>query len=93
LVALCTLWFSPVVWGYHFTAATPALAAISARRAAQPRRAWTGAALWLAVLASFAWRLARAFGAALWLTFLVGAIMVWTRDEERGMRDEGRDIQ
>ena len=90
LVAIGTLWFSPVVWGYHFTAATLALAVISARRATHPRLAWTAAGLWLVTLASFGWRLARAFGAALWLTFPLGAILVWERDEGGGARDEGR---
>jgi hypothetical protein len=79
LIALGTLWFSPVAWSYHFTAATPALAVIVARRAARPRLVWTVAVLWLAALASFGWPLARSFGAMLWTTLLVGAVLVWGR--------------
>jgi len=76
LIALGTLWFSPVAWSYHFTAATPALAVIVARRAGQPRLVGTVVVLWVAALASFAWPLARALGAMLWTTLLVGAILV-----------------
>ena len=76
LLALATLWLSPVVWSYHFTAATPALAVIGARRAERPRTAWGAAALWLFGLSLFGWRLARSFGAVLWIAFAVGAILV-----------------
>jgi alpha-1,2-mannosyltransferase len=85
LVTLGTLWFSPVVWSYHFTAATPALAAVAARRAVQPRVAWGTAALWLVAMGLFGWPLARSFGAVLWITFALGAILVWSpRKTEAG---------
>ncbi len=32
MLTLATLWFSPVTWSYHFVAATPAVAALSAPR-------------------------------------------------------------
>ncbi len=81
-MALATLWLSPVFWGYHFAAVTPALAVICRRRVSQPVVAWGGTALWLVTLATFGWRLARAFGATLWLTFALGALLVWEKDEE-----------
>lgn len=83
LVTLGTLWLSPVVWGYHFTAATPALAVIGARRAQQPRTAWGTAALWLVAMSLFGWPLARSFGAVLWITFALGAILVWSARKTR----------
>ena len=78
LVVLATLWFSPLVWSYHITAALPALAVIFARAPEHPRVAQATAALWLLSLFLMGSSLARALGATLWMDLLLGAILVGT---------------
>ncbi|GAB6166773.1 hypothetical protein JCM19992_27730 [Thermostilla marina] len=77
LVALATVWISPVVWGYHPTAAGPALAWIGARRDRLPIPVWTAFAVWLAGVAGHASKVTAAAGSVLWASFIVGAILVW----------------
>jgi len=78
LIVLATLWFSPVAWTYHFTAATPALAVVFSRNPPHKRLAWLAVVLWLAALALTGWNLARGFGEMLWISALIGVILVWT---------------
>jgi alpha-1,2-mannosyltransferase len=72
LVLLSTLWFSPVVWSYHFSAAFPALAFLMARPGHEASKRAT-AGVWIFALACFTIPLARAGGHMLWATFFVGA--------------------
>ena len=84
LVALATMWFSPVVWSYHNTAVLPAMAVMLGRG---PRhRGLVGAlvALWLLAMASFGSSLARGLGAMLWMSLALGGALVWTRNEGNG---------
>ena len=79
LLVLATMWFSPVVWTYHFTAATPALAVALGRNPPHKRLAWSMVAFWTLALALTAWDLARGFGEMLWFTFLLGGVVIWTK--------------
>lgn len=78
LIVLSTLWFSPLVWSYHPTAATPALALVLSHGPRRLRLAWTITALWLLSIALLAWPAARAFGVLLWMNLLLGGALVWT---------------
>jgi hypothetical protein len=82
LVVLCTVWFSPVVWSYHLTAAVPALAVIMGHATAEGRKRAVTAA-WLLGLALFAVPLARAAGHMLWASFFVGAVLMWSMRRSR----------
>jgi len=79
LVVLATLWFSPVVWSYHLTAATPALAIILYRLRHRQPAAWGVIVVWLAALGLLAWPLAKAAGLLLWLSLLAGLALMRTR--------------
>jgi hypothetical protein len=78
LVVLSTLWFSPLVWSYHLTAALPASAVIFARAPEHPRLAQATAILWLVSLMLMGSPLARALGVTLWMNLLLGVILVGT---------------
>lgn len=78
LIVLSTLWFSPLVWSYHPTAALPALAVIFTQAPQQPRRAQAVAALWVLSLLLMASPTARALGVTLWTDLLLGALLLWT---------------
>ncbi len=78
LVVLATMWFSPIVWSYHPTAATPALALVLARTWQNKPLAWVFVVAWFLVLGLFAWRLACCLGAMLWASMALGAVLVWT---------------
>lgn len=82
LVALCTIWFSPVVWSYHFTAALPALAVVMAQSQSELRKRAVAAA-WVAGMALFAVPLARAAGNLLWPSLFIGAAVVWCAPANR----------
>ncbi len=82
LFALATLWFSPVVWSYHPTAATPALALVLCRMTGASRVTWTIATVWMLGIALLAWTPARAAGDLLWLSVMVGGVLVWTNRAE-----------
>jgi hypothetical protein len=78
LIVLATLWFSPLVWSYHPTAATPALALILSRGSQHNWLSWTVGLLWLLGMVLLAWPVARTYGDLLWVSLLVGAVLVWT---------------
>jgi len=77
LVALSTLWFSPVVWSYHNTAVLPAMAAVMGRERRHPRLVWAIVVLWLIGMSLFASSLARGLGTMLWMSLGLGAALVW----------------
>jgi hypothetical protein len=82
LVVLSTLWFSPLVWSYHPTAALPALALILARSPQFPRLTQATAALWVVCLVLMGYRVARVLGATLWMSLFLGVVLVWTARRE-----------
>jgi hypothetical protein len=82
LVVLATLWFSPLVWSYHPTAALPALAIIFTRAPRNSKLALAVAVLWLLSLALMGSPLARASGVTLWTNLLLGVFLVWTAQGE-----------
>jgi len=75
LLVLAMLWFTPVAPSYHPVAAFPALAVIFSRRP-YTGTAWLVALGWLAALALHAWNPARAAGHMLWMTLLLGGLLV-----------------
>jgi hypothetical protein len=77
LISLATLWFSPVVWSYHPTAAVPAVAIIFSRGSSYRRLAWTTTLLWLAAMTLLAWPVARACGDLLWGSLITGSVLIW----------------
>lgn len=77
LMLLATLWFSPVVWSYHPTAAAPALAMVLAHRFQRPGWVWAIGLIWVAGLVLLASLVARAFGELLWATVAVGVGLMW----------------
>ena len=82
LMVLATLWFSPVVWSYHLTAATPALAIVLYRCRHHKPAVWAVAGVWLAALGLLACPVARAAGILLWLSLLLGLALVRARRSE-----------
>ncbi len=76
LVVLATAWISPVLWAYHHVVAAPALAIVMGQGPRQARRAWLLAGLWLASMGLIGWDLARSAGAMLWMSLLVGAVLI-----------------
>lgn len=78
MVVLATLWFSPLVWSYHLTAALPALAVIFARAPRHPRFAEATAALWIISLVLMGSSTARAWGVTFWMNLLLGVLLVTT---------------
>ncbi len=75
LIVLCTIWISPVVWSYHFTACVPALAVVLAHPSDETRKRIVALA-WLIGLALFTIPLGRAAGHMLWASFVVGGVLV-----------------
>jgi hypothetical protein len=78
LVSLATLWFSPVIWGYHPTAATPALLVTLARVCRWPKLFWTVVVGWISALCLLGSPLACAFGEMFWTVLALGGLLVWT---------------
>jgi hypothetical protein len=76
MISLATLWFSPVVWSYHPTAALPAMAVVLSRGEQHPRLVWMMTIAWLAALALLACPVARACGDLLWVSLLLGAVLI-----------------
>ena len=72
LVALSTLWFSPVVWSYHPTAAVPALAVIMSQGPQRRCLTWLVAIVWLAALILLASAVARLCGVLFWVNLCDG---------------------
>ena len=78
LVSLATLWFSPLVWSYHPTAAVPAMAIVFSRAPRHPRVAQIMAALWIFSLIMMGVPTARALGVTLWMNLLLGVFLLFT---------------
>ncbi len=78
LVVLATMWFSPIVFSYHGTAALPALAVVLGTR--WERSLLKRAALIVWVLAALLLALpeARSAGELLWASLLLGAVVAIT---------------
>jgi hypothetical protein len=76
MLTLSTIWFSPVVWSYHFVAATPVLAILFLR--ARYRWQWVlpVAVVWTGALGLLAFNAARVAGVLLWMSLLLGAGLV-----------------
>ena len=77
LITLATLWFSPVAWSYHPTAAVPALAVTLSRTSKHPRLVWITTGMWLLGTALLGSQLGRTAGELLWTTFALGAALLW----------------
>ncbi len=73
MLTLATLWFSPVVWSYHFVAATPTLAILFLR--GRYRWQWIVpiVVVWGGALGLLAFDIARVSGVLLWMSLLLGA--------------------
>jgi hypothetical protein len=78
LMVLSTLWFSPLVWSYHPTAAVPALALIFGRAPQHPKLALNVAILWIVSLLLMGSPVARALGVTFWMNVLLGVFLMWT---------------
>jgi hypothetical protein len=78
LVTLSTLWFSPLVWSYHPTAALPALAVILGRSPCWPRLTQATAAWWIVSMALMGWPWARAVGVTFWTSMFLGVVLLYT---------------
>ena len=78
LVPLATLWFSPIVFGYHPTAALPALAIVLGTRWEQSRLKQLTLVVWIAGVVLLAIPAARAVGECLWASILLGATVALT---------------
>jgi Glycosyltransferase family 87 len=73
MMTLATIWFSPVVWSYHFVAATPALAILLHSGQYRWQRVAPVIALWAGALGLLASDTVRAAGVLLWMSLLLGA--------------------
>jgi hypothetical protein len=73
MLTLATLWFSPVVWSYHFVAATPVLAVLLLRGRYRWQWVVPVVAVWAGALALLAFDVARVAGVLLWMSLLLGA--------------------
>ena len=91
MTALSTLWFSPVVWSYHPTAAAPALAVVLGKVSRRPALAWAVACVWIAAISLLSLNVARAWGDLLWLSLALGAMLAWS-GEGLEIRDWGYDV-
>ncbi len=76
LVILSTLWFSPIVFSYHPTAALPALAAVLGSRWERSRLSKAALLVWIAATFLLAVPAARACGVTLWASLLLGAATI-----------------
>lgn len=76
LVCLCTIWFSPVAWSYHFLAVTPAFALILVRVRREPVGVWSLVVLWLAAVALLGSPEARCYGEMLFTSAILAVAMV-----------------
>jgi len=76
MMTLATVWFSPVVWSYHFVAATPVLAILLMR--GRYRWQWVApvVVVWAGALGLLAFDTARTAGVLLWMSLLLGAGLV-----------------
>lgn len=76
MLTLATIWFSPVVWSYHFVAATPVLAILLLR--GRYRWQWVVPVfvLWAGALGLLVFDAIRASGVLLWMSLILGAGLV-----------------
>ncbi len=75
LVCLCTVWFSPVAWSYHFLSLTPVLALILVRERQAGVDVWALIVLWLVALALLGSHEARSHGELLLTSAILGVAM------------------
>jgi hypothetical protein len=73
MMMLATIWFSPVVWSYHFVAATPVLAILLLRGRYRWQWVLPVVVVWAGALALLASDTLRAAGVLLWMSLLLGA--------------------
>lgn len=92
LIVLATLWFSPLVWSYHPTAALPALAVIFTRAPKHSKLALVVAVLWMLSLVLMGSPVARALGVTLWMNLIVGVFLLWTTYGEAPTLAEERKV-
>jgi alpha-1,2-mannosyltransferase len=85
MAVLATLWLSPVMWSYHMTAATPALALVLKRFWGQ-RRGRLAVVVWMACLCLLAIPIVRAAGVLLWLSVATGAVLAMRLSEKADLR-------
>jgi len=90
LVALTTLWVSPVVWSYHSTAAAPALAVVLGKSQRSRWLAWLVIVVWMLGVCLLGSPLARACGSQLWINLLLGLALLWV---SRQLRQQEIDRQ
>ena len=76
MMTLATLWFSPVVWSYHFVAATPVLAILLLRGRYRWQWVVPVVVVWVGGLALLSFDVARVAGVLLWMSLLLGAGLV-----------------
>jgi len=76
MLTLATIWFSPVVWGYHFVAATPVLAILLLRGRYRWQWVVPVIAVWAGALGLLAFDAIRAAGVLLWMSLILGAGLV-----------------
>jgi alpha-1,2-mannosyltransferase len=82
MLTLATLWFSPVVWSYHFVAAAPALATLLLRARYRWQRAAPVVVVWIGSLCLLASHTVRAAGVLLGMSLLLGIGLVLLRAEK-----------
>lgn len=75
MICLATVWFSPVVWSYHPTAVTPALALIACRRTKHSPVTWAASTVWIAGMVLLSWSAARVSGELMWMTLILGGLL------------------
>ncbi len=95
LLALCTLWFSPVVWSYHPTAVLPALSLVLGRWWMQ-KPGFLLTFIWLVGLAMFGVYHVRAACHMLWISFLIGGMLIkygWWESSEKSEESTPRNSQ
>ncbi len=76
MLTLATLWFSPVVWSYHFVAATPVLAILFLRGRYRWQWVVPVVVVWGGALGLLYFNAARVAGVLLWMSLLLGAGLV-----------------
>jgi hypothetical protein len=76
MMTLATIWFSPVVWSYHFVTATPVLAILLLRGRYRWQCVVPVILVWAGALGLLYFDTVRAAGVLLWMSLLLGAGLV-----------------
>ncbi len=76
MMTLATLWFSPVVWSYHYVAAAPVLAILLMRGRYRWQWVVPVVLVWAGGLGLLAFDVARFAGVLLWMSLLLGVGLV-----------------